>query len=315
MWKTIAYSVTDYKHPGLWFDENEDFVGTKLANFARFLLDCPAQGASCERLFKHFARFLTKARNRLSTDKLMKSTMIKYDMTAKYQGDTTFGNANRAMLHRNRYVKPDEHCRVDMQTEEGQQGATQGQESEQGQGSLEATSNAMVGEDDTEDYMVDEDDTIPPEYEGGIPQEYDHPQLRAILAAIQASSTETEELYDAMEDEDDGDEEGRRGDSLAEANTQGVGMERRMELEALRERELEEASETPPARKTVLDPLPTHDDKLYPQENEAYFRKKQNKSVRTDKYKLEHLFIDGFPSIMDCFEGSERKKEEKMKGK
>ena len=315
MWKTIAYSVTDYKHPGLWFDENEDFVGTKLANFARFLLDCPAQGASCERLFKHFARFLTKARNRLSTDKLMKSTMIKYDMTSKYQGDTSFGNANRALLHRNRYVKPDEHSRVDTQlAEEDQQGTIQGQERAQGQESLETTGDNLAGEEDNEDYMVDEEDTIPPEYEMGIPPEYDHPQLRAILAAIQASSAETEDLYDAMDDGDE-DEEGKEEDSLVQAEIQAVGMERRMELEALRERELEEASETPPARKTVLDPLPTNDDKLYPQENEAYFRKKENQSVRTDKYKLEHLFVDGFPSIMDCFEGSERKKEERMKGK
>ena len=50
---------------------------------AIFLLSCPVQSASCERLFKYFAFFHTKSRNCLSDPIRKRLTMIKHDMILK----------------------------------------------------------------------------------------------------------------------------------------------------------------------------------------------------------------------------------------
>jgi hypothetical protein len=39
----------------------------EITNLSMFLLDCPVQAATCERLFKEFACLHTKLRNRLSS--------------------------------------------------------------------------------------------------------------------------------------------------------------------------------------------------------------------------------------------------------
>ena len=54
---------------------------------AIFLLSCPVQSAPCERLFKDFAFFDTKTRNRLSDPIRKRLNMIRHDMIRKYGAD------------------------------------------------------------------------------------------------------------------------------------------------------------------------------------------------------------------------------------
>ena len=57
-----------------------------------FILSCPVQSASYERLFKDFNFFHTKARNRLSDPIRKRLTMIKHDMIRKYRTDDVQNN-------------------------------------------------------------------------------------------------------------------------------------------------------------------------------------------------------------------------------
>lgn len=91
--KTVLDNVEDYDavrwpDPCDWYNLFHDAFGLMLVNFALFLLDCPVQSASCERLFKDFARFLSKHRSRLLKEKLMMSAMIKRDLKHKYPEDS-----------------------------------------------------------------------------------------------------------------------------------------------------------------------------------------------------------------------------------
>ena len=57
-----------------------------------FLFSCPVQSLLCERLFKDFAFFHTKARNCLSDPIRKLLTMIKHDMIQKYRTDDVQNN-------------------------------------------------------------------------------------------------------------------------------------------------------------------------------------------------------------------------------
>ena len=76
----FSYDPDNYPSVVAWFQDNQSIFGPSLTQFAVFLFCCPVQGASCERLFKDFSRYHTKGRNRLSREKMMKSTQIKYDL-------------------------------------------------------------------------------------------------------------------------------------------------------------------------------------------------------------------------------------------
>ena len=103
----VEFTHEAFPEPHAWFDMHEGIIGSYVANLAKFLIDAPAQGASCERLFKDFARFLTKTRNRLTQENLVKSTMIKHDLMEKYPEQHDKKNSP---LHskKNRFVSPDE---------------------------------------------------------------------------------------------------------------------------------------------------------------------------------------------------------------
>ena len=62
-----------------WWGENLD-ENPFLATFAMWILDACIQAASCERLFKDFAQFHTKVRNRMKTATTHDSTVVKHDM-------------------------------------------------------------------------------------------------------------------------------------------------------------------------------------------------------------------------------------------
>ena len=73
---------------------------------AIFILSCPVQSASCERLIKKIAFFHTKARNHLSEPIRKRLTMIKHDMILNYGTDFVQnnwkqkGSKNRSVVSR-----------------------------------------------------------------------------------------------------------------------------------------------------------------------------------------------------------------------
>ena len=70
---------------------------------AIFLLSFPVQSVSCERLFKKFNFFHTKARNRMSDPIRKRLTVIKHDMIRKYGTDDVQNNRNQK-VSKNRMV-------------------------------------------------------------------------------------------------------------------------------------------------------------------------------------------------------------------
>ena len=66
-----------------WWEENAVEL-PELSNMAKFLLDCPIQSASCERLFKDFGRYHIKVQNKLHASTTLKSTQIIHDIRRTY---------------------------------------------------------------------------------------------------------------------------------------------------------------------------------------------------------------------------------------
>jgi hypothetical protein len=265
--------------PSEWFDLNEDILGVEISNLAKFLLGMPSQGASCERLFKDFSRYLTKARNRLSDQNLVKTTMIKYDMKDKYPTDHCCDNVNMKGSHRNRFIDPTEHKRLD------------GSATTEAEVTLETESDPALEDDDDDELL--ESDLAALEDDSG----YDVVGLRAVLAAIQRSAPQDDMMEDDeqptqigfptqpdsnLDDSDDDDIE-----AIAARHTAAVALER---------------VEDPPEKCIhPLQPLPDDNVVDFPQENRAYFARKNY--VRNDKYALGDFTFEGvtFPSIMDAF--------------
>ena len=75
-------------------------------------MSCPVQPASCERLFKDFSFFNTKARNCLSDPIRKRMTMIKHDMIQKYGTDDVQNN-RKQKGSKNRMVVSREYNRLD----------------------------------------------------------------------------------------------------------------------------------------------------------------------------------------------------------
>ena len=57
----------------------------ELAGLAMFLLDCPVQAATCERIFKEYSRFHTKRRANLQNSTAFRMTQVKRAVRDKYQ--------------------------------------------------------------------------------------------------------------------------------------------------------------------------------------------------------------------------------------
>ena len=105
-----------------WWEENDDDL-PEISNPAKFLLDSPIQGASCERIFKDFVRFHTKARNRLHTSTTLQSTQILHGIRRKYLEQNKPGSGT---LTRNRMVGEDEYVREDNLLLPGSSGTADG---------------------------------------------------------------------------------------------------------------------------------------------------------------------------------------------
>ena len=84
----------------------------RFIRLAIFLLSCPVQSASCDRLFKYFAFFRTKARNRLSDPIRKRLTMIKHNIIRKYGTDDVQNN-RKQKGSKNRMVVSREYNRLD----------------------------------------------------------------------------------------------------------------------------------------------------------------------------------------------------------
>ena len=64
---------------------------------AAFLLDCTVQAATCERLFREFARQHTKVRNRLHPSTVFQITQVKYNVHRTYNKDKSSAIERRGL--------------------------------------------------------------------------------------------------------------------------------------------------------------------------------------------------------------------------
>ena len=110
-----------------WWEENADEL-PEISNLAKFLLDYYIKGARCGRLFKYFARFHTKARNRLHTSTALQPTQILHDIRRKYPEQNKPGSGT---LTRNRMVGADEYVRGDNLLLPGSSGTAAGDTQEE----------------------------------------------------------------------------------------------------------------------------------------------------------------------------------------
>ena len=101
---------------GFWLVQSQEFPVLSL--FASFLLCCPVQSASCERMFKDWQFYHTKTRNQLAGDKILKLMQIKRDMRQQ-ETDRRGVNASRragsrrgATQQPNRIISQKERKRV-----------------------------------------------------------------------------------------------------------------------------------------------------------------------------------------------------------
>ena len=78
----------------------------RFRTWEKFLLDCPIQRASCERLFKYFGRYHIKVRNKLHASTTLKSTQILHDIRRTYPEENKPGSGT---FTRNRMVRATEY--------------------------------------------------------------------------------------------------------------------------------------------------------------------------------------------------------------
>ena len=76
-----------------------------------FLLDAPVQAATCERLFKEFARLHTKLRNRLKPETTHAMAQVKYNLRRKYPKDLPEKKGGQAP--NNHAISANQHARID----------------------------------------------------------------------------------------------------------------------------------------------------------------------------------------------------------
>jgi hypothetical protein len=296
----FPYTQDLYPAVADWFKSNESVLGVPFTRFAIYVLNAPIQSASCERLFKDFSRYHTKTRNRLSREKMLKSTHIKYDLKEKYpsqqDASTTRRKSNAAWdnAHRNRFIAPEEHPRIE--------GHGENNHSTSVIVSTEAEAHIAL-EDDDEEQGIDVDVAALAELydDGAIGHDVENNELRAILASLRSALPSEDEVY----------EEGTSTDDLLLKDTAMDGPDdddgRELDFETMLQRTrqgMQNREEDPPeyqSKEVPLPPIPLDNPNNYPQENPAYFCGK--KYVRNDKYPLEDMMFPGLrlPSIQSTY--------------
>jgi hypothetical protein len=248
----------------------------EIANLSMFLLDCPVQAATCERLFKEFARLHTKLRNRLSSKTVHNMTQVKFNVRHKYPEDLAkkAASANkRGGLAPKNVISAKEHTRIDVC---GQQ--------------------ADGTNDDDSDSNEEESDK----------EEEEEAELETVDQWIDALSEAMPDDDEALSEEAMPDVDAAFLDDCLGAKESGTGGEQ-SDSDADSDDELDCFE----VRNENLLPLPEENDVNFPQENTRYFlTQKSKKYVRTDKYSLETLHElcemlpeeSKLPSIMSAFE-------------
>ena len=262
-----------------WWNENRT-ENPQLAQFAAFLLDCPVQGAECERLFKDFALFHTKQRNRLNPDTVYKSTLVTHMLRRKYPEDKARCASTK---HTNRIVSADQYPRKNVPLSPVVGHASM-EEVEQ-----DVVEELLGAEDDDDD---DDDDEEGPSlvdivaarrrgrHTGAAAEDLveeeeveESCELDIWLEVLRTVVPDDDSVFYANDDEDSTNDDELYGADDEETEDE----EDRMEI-------VEDSYEVAP---TVLVPLPTVDNKKFAQEDKHYFKKK--KYVRNDKYELDKL--------------------------
>jgi hypothetical protein len=261
-----------------WLQYKEEHPG--FVSLATFLLCAPVQSASCERLFKDFALYHTKHRNRMNSPTYLKQTQIKHDMVRMYgpadaQRETGVGKSpNRIVPAKvrkssNRIVPAKEYDRslIDEETiddmEVGQQVGDSVMEEKD-------SSSEESSEDEDELGLGTEEDDV---------EEVD--EIADFLKALElVIGEDDDELFyvppPPRPPADDSDDD---SSSIAPAE------------------------DPPETRAETLEPLPLTADPNYPQEDaRTYFTKISN--VRTDKFSLGRM-LDGsevkIPTLLSVF--------------
>jgi hypothetical protein len=249
-------------------DEHPGFV-----NLAIFLLCAPIQSASCERLFKDFALYHTKHRNRMNPPTYLKQTQIKHDMVQMY-GPADAQRETGVRKSSNRIVPAKEYCRIrDEET-------TDGMEVDQLGGDPDTVLDE-IEEYSSDDSSEDEEDLVDDTEEEGAEQVDEIADFMKALELV-IGDDDDELFYDPPPPRDP-DNEIDDEDSISIA--------------------VEDPPENPPeTRPETLEPLPLTPDKKYPQEDAHYFKKISN--VRTDKFSLGTM-LDGskvkIPTLLSVF--------------
>ena len=87
-----------------WVMQSSEYP--EMAELAMFLLDCPVQAATCERIFKEFSRFHTKRRANLINETTFRLTQVKHAIKKEFKKD-------EQALPGNKVMKQQEHVRID----------------------------------------------------------------------------------------------------------------------------------------------------------------------------------------------------------
>ena len=275
----LPMPYNDGEDPHEWWDFFKD-ENPEVAVLAQFLLDAPVQSADVERLFKSFSEFLSDKRNRLNTDALFGSACVKDSLKRKYPEDLV--DQDGAKRHsKNRFVNPEEYKKAAQQT----------QDSTDTHGNMERVATEQMVERDNDtpsEDANDEEEQVQQEQETDkrLPGEDDFSHLLRALTYLDTQET--------TDDSSDDDSEGNNATNVNELDVEDNG-------------DGSLPNEDPPEKRdfaVVLEQIPNMDDRRYPQENTAYFRRKRY--CRNDKYSLLNM-INGdleLPSIASAFKNT-----------
>ena len=99
----------DSDEPSNWWIQNNISMA-ELSRLSCFLLDCPVQAASCERMFKDMSRQSTKGRNRLLPETIHAQTIVLHHLRRMDEDE----DLNTDQGKKKRHVNPVEHERIDL---------------------------------------------------------------------------------------------------------------------------------------------------------------------------------------------------------
>ena len=253
-----------------------------------FLLSCPIQSASCERLFKDFAFFHTKARNRLSDHIRKPLTMIKHDIIRKYRTDNVHNN-RKQKGNKNRMVVSREYNRLDdiVEDENEEESDKDGEGVDRGDAAAATLLDMLVDEkgnyssyEDKSDEGITTCGRLVYEIEAAADLHVEGHTDKAALSLWRSGldsviPMDDENLYHQRESAGGCSHATTEGSDIGESNND--------------EPEDDEPEIFDPQN---LDPLTDHNIPTFPQENRQYFLSIIN--VRTDK-----VFLN---TILDCTE-------------